>query len=99
MTAPAPGRLPLHHSAAADAVHRRGGVIRTIDALKSFDVIYVITQGGPGSARETMNIMLYQQAFSYYDLGYAGAITVVFFALIVAISLVLLVVREQARWQ
>lgn len=75
------------------------GVIRTIDALKSFDVIYVITQGGPGTASETLNIMLYQEAFAYYDLGYAGAITVVFFVLIVAISLVLLVVREQARWQ
>ncbi len=75
------------------------GVIRTIDALKSFDVIYVITQGGPGTASETINILLYQQAFAYYQLGYAGAITVVFFALILAITFVLLVVREQARWQ
>jgi multiple sugar transport system permease protein len=75
------------------------GVIRTIDALKSFDVIYVITQGGPGTASETINILLYQQAFAYYQLGYAGAITVVFFALILAITFILLVVREQARWQ
>ena len=74
-------------------------VIRTIDALKSFDVIYVITLGGPGTASETINIMLYQEAFAYYDLGYAGAITVVFFILIVAVSLGLLFVREQARWQ
>ncbi|HZS85086.1 MAG TPA: sugar ABC transporter permease [Stellaceae bacterium] len=75
------------------------GVIRTIDALKSFDVIYVITQGGPGTASETINIFLYQQAFAYYHLGYAGAVTVVFFILIIAVSLVLLAMRQRAKWQ
>ncbi|HEY6432467.1 MAG TPA: sugar ABC transporter permease, partial [Acetobacteraceae bacterium] len=74
-------------------------VIRTIDALKSFDVIYVITQGGPGTASTTMNIFLYQQAFSYYHLGYASAVVLVFFLLIVAISLVLLYLRRRAQWQ
>ena len=74
-------------------------VIRTIDALKSFDVIYVITQGGPGTASTTMNIFLYQQAFSYYHLGYASAVVVVFFAVILAISLVLLGLRQRAKWQ
>ncbi len=34
-------------------------MIRTIDAVKSFDIIYVITQGGPGTASETINIYLY----------------------------------------
>ena len=72
-------------------------VIRTIDALKSFDVIYVITVGGPGSASTTINIMLYQQAFSYYHLGYASAIVVVFFVLILAISYLLLAVRQKAQ--
>jgi len=74
-------------------------VIRTIDALKSFDVIYVITQGGPGNASTTINIFLYQQAFSYYHLGYGSAVVVVFFALILAISFVLLVLRQRAKWQ
>jgi multiple sugar transport system permease protein len=74
-------------------------VIRTIDALKSFDVIYVITVGGPGSASTTINIMLYQQAFSYYHLGYASAIVVVFFAIILAVSYALLAARQQSRWQ
>ncbi|MBU6497854.1 MAG: sugar ABC transporter permease [Rhodospirillales bacterium] len=74
-------------------------VIRTIDALKSFDVIYVITQGGPGTASETMNIFLYQEAFAYYKLGYASAVTLVFFALIVVISLVMLKLRQREKWQ
>ncbi len=74
-------------------------VIRTIDALKSFDVIYVITQGGPGSASTTINLFLYNEAFAYYHLGYASAVTIVFFALIVAVSLVLLMLRQRAQWQ
>jgi multiple sugar transport system permease protein len=55
--------------------------------------------GGPGSASTTINILLYQQAFSYYHLGYASAVVVVFFALILAISYALLAARQQARWQ
>jgi multiple sugar transport system permease protein len=57
----------------------------------------VITVGGPGNASTTINIMLYQQAFSYYHLGYASAIVVVFFALILAISYLLLAVRQNAQ--
>ncbi len=45
-------------------------IIRSIDALKSFDIIYAMTQGGPGTASETINIYLYNVAFSYYDIGY-----------------------------
>ena len=73
-------------------------VIRTIDALKAFDTIYVITQGGPGTASETINIYLYLQAFSFYNIGYASAITIVFFVLIVALALVLLYLRQKAKW-
>jgi multiple sugar transport system permease protein len=70
-------------------------VIRMIDALKTFDTIYVITLGGPGTASETINILLYQTAFAYYDLGYASAMVVVFFVLILLISLLLLRVRQR----
>jgi multiple sugar transport system permease protein len=70
-------------------------VIRTIDALKAFDTIFVISNGGPGTASETMNILLYLEAFSFYDMGYAAAITVVFFILILMISLVLFSVRQR----
>jgi len=71
-------------------------VIRAIDALKAFDLIFVITQGGPGTASETINILLYLQAFAYYDIGFASAIVVVFFVLIMAITLVLLRTRQKA---
>jgi multiple sugar transport system permease protein len=70
-------------------------VIRIIDALKTFDTIYVITLGGPGSASETINILLYQTAFAYYDLGYGSAMVVVFFMLILLISMLLLRLRQR----
>ncbi len=73
-------------------------IIRTIDALKAFDTIFVITQGGPGTASETINIFLYLQAFAFYKIGYASATVVVFFVLISLLSLALLHVRQRARW-
>jgi multiple sugar transport system permease protein len=73
-------------------------MIRTIDAVKSFDTIFAITQGGPGSASETINLYLYSVAFVYYDLGYGSAIAVVFFALIIALAAVLLYLRQRTLW-
>ena len=73
-------------------------MIRGIDAVKSFDVIFAITQGGPGSASETINLYLYSVAFIYYDLGYGSAIAVIFFVLIVALAAVLLYLRQRTLW-
>jgi multiple sugar transport system permease protein len=72
-------------------------IIRTIDALKAFDTIYVITQGGPGQASETINIFLYLQAFAFYNVGYASAVVVVFFILILGLAALLLWTRERVR--
>ncbi|MBV9567268.1 MAG: sugar ABC transporter permease, partial [Hyphomicrobiales bacterium] len=73
-------------------------MLRTIDALKVFDNIFVITQGGPGTASETINIFLYLQAFQFYKLGYASALVVVFFIIIVLLSLLLLYARQRSKW-
>lgn len=73
-------------------------VIRTIDAVKAFDTIFVISQGGPGTASETINLYLYLQAFAFYNVGNASAVVVVFFAIIIALALLLLHVRERAKW-
>jgi len=73
-------------------------MIRMIDAVKSFDIIYAITQGGPGSASETINLYLYSVAFTYYDVGYASAIAVVFFALIIVLAAMLLYLRHRTQW-
>lgn len=73
-------------------------VIRTIDSLKTFDTIYVISSGGPGTASETINLYLYLQAFAFYNIGNASAVVVVFFVLILAMAMLLLHVRQRAKW-
>ena len=73
-------------------------IIRAIDAVKSFDIIFVMTQGGPGTASETINIYLYLQAFSFFNVGHASAVVVVFFVIIVALAIVLLAAVERMRW-
>jgi len=73
-------------------------IIRTIDALKVFDIIFVISEGGPGTASETLNIFLYLQAFQFYKIGYASAVVVIFFVIIVALSLLLLYTRQKSKW-
>jgi len=73
-------------------------VIRTIDALKTFDTIYVITGGGPGTASETINLYLYLQAFAFYNIGDASAVVVVFFVIVLTLALLLLHVREKTKW-
>jgi multiple sugar transport system permease protein len=73
-------------------------MVRTIDAVKSFDIIFAMTQGGPGTASETINLYLYSVAFAYYDIGYGSAIAVIFFVLIVVLAAALLHLRQRTRW-
>jgi len=73
-------------------------MLRTIDALKAFDIIYASTQGGPGTASETINIFLYLEAFAYYKVGYASAVVIVFLVIIVICSLLMLYLRQKTLW-
>jgi multiple sugar transport system permease protein len=73
-------------------------LFRAIDALKTFDVIYVITQGGPANSTETINVLLFNQAFSYFNMGYASSMAVALFAIVMGASLVLIKVRRTAAW-
>lgn len=70
-------------------------MFRTIDALKVFDLIYVITAGGPGFDSETLYVYAYAQAFKYLDIGYGSAVIVVFTAIVAAASVVWIRARER----
>jgi multiple sugar transport system permease protein len=72
-------------------------LFRSVDALKSFDTIYVITRGGPAHSSETLNLYIYNQAFEYLHVGYSSALVVVFFCLVFAVSLVLINFRRRAQ--
>jgi multiple sugar transport system permease protein len=69
-------------------------LFRLIDALKTFDIVFVMTQGGPGGASETINVYLFNTAFSYFRMGMASSMVVVFFAIILGISLIVIRVRR-----
>ena len=85
--------LPLLRPALVVAV-----LFRSIDALKTFDVIFVMTQGGPANASETINILLFNQAFSYFNMGYAASMAVALFAVVMGASLILIKARRTAAW-
>lgn len=67
---------------------------RLIDALKTFDIIFVITQGGPGFASETLNLYAYAQSFQYQNLGYSASLLIVFFTIVVGSAVLLLRFRR-----
>ena len=73
-------------------------LFRAIDALKTFDIIFVMTQGGPANASETINILLFTQAFSYFNMGYASSMAVALFAVVMGASLILIKVRRTTTW-
>ena len=56
-------------------------VFRTIDALRVFDAIYVLTGGGPANATETLSIYAYRVLFQMLDFGYGSALAVVVLAI------------------
>ncbi len=85
--------LPLLRPALVVAI-----LFRAIDALKTFDIIFIITQGGPANSTETINILLFNQAFSYFNMGYASSMAVALFAIVMGASLVLIKLRRTAAW-
>lgn len=56
-------------------------VFRTIDALRVFDAIYVLTGGGPANATETLSIYAYKVLFQTLDFGYGSALAVAVLAI------------------
>ena len=61
-------------------------LMRLIDVVKTYDIIYATTGGGPSFATETINIYGYLNMFSYYRFGKAAAISVLFFIVVMAIG-------------
>ena len=62
-------------------------ILTTINSLKVFGQINVMTGGGPGTSSYVMVYYIYQTAFKYYRFGYASAVSVVLFLMIVALTL------------
>jgi multiple sugar transport system permease protein len=66
-----------------------------ISALKSYDLIYMLTQGGPGKATETISFYAYRLGFRFLDIGQAAAVSFVLLGVVIVLTLLLLrVMRE-----
>jgi raffinose/stachyose/melibiose transport system permease protein len=72
-------------------------LITMIGSFKAFDLVYVLTLGGPAHASEVLGTYLYKNAFNLNRMGYASAIAVVLLAFTVTLSLVQLRLQAPAR--
>jgi multiple sugar transport system permease protein len=72
-------------------------VLRSIDALKTFDIIFAMTGGGPGYASETLNIMGFKYSFEYFRMGQSSVILVVLFLIVFGCSLGIMKLRTAAE--
>jgi multiple sugar transport system permease protein len=63
-------------------------LLRTMDLLRVFDQVFILTEGGPGFATETISLYIYRTAFRFFDFGYAAAMSFVLLAITNVISVV-----------
>jgi multiple sugar transport system permease protein len=61
-------------------------LLRTMDALRLFDIVFVLTAGGPANATVTVSYYIYKVCRRFLDIGYAAAISLVVLAITVGVS-------------
>lgn len=61
-------------------------LMRTMDAFRTFDTIFVLTEGGPGNSTETLNIFLTHLGFKFFYTSRASAMALMMLAMIIAMS-------------
>ncbi|MFJ4224128.1 carbohydrate ABC transporter permease [Microbacterium sp. NPDC089695] len=71
--------------------------IRLVIALKVFDLVFVMTSGGPGQASTTTTYLIQQVALKEFDIGRASAITIVFAVIVTAVTLAVAAFARRAR--
>lgn len=57
-----------------------------VNSFKTFDLIYVITRGGPYRSSETLAVTMYRETFTMFNLGYGSAISVILSVIIIGVS-------------
>jgi multiple sugar transport system permease protein len=62
-------------------------ILRAIDALKTYDIIYAMTGGGPGYSSENLNILAFKYSFEYFRMGQSAVMLVFLFIVVMGFSL------------
>jgi multiple sugar transport system permease protein len=72
-------------------------LFRALDAFRIFDLVYMFTQGGPGTSTETASWYIYRLGFQFFQMGYASAVSYVILIIlsIVATIYIFLFLRER----
>ncbi|WP_304457976.1 carbohydrate ABC transporter permease [Alicyclobacillus sendaiensis] len=63
-------------------------ITSVIGSFQVFDTVYVMTQGGPGTATNVYNYYIFQQGFQFFHMGYAAALSVILFLVILLVTLI-----------
>lgn len=63
-------------------------IVVALKAFETFDIVQVLTQGGPGNASELLLFTLYRESFEYLRTGYGASVAVVFLFIVVALTLI-----------
>jgi len=73
-------------------------ILRSVDLLRFFDIIYITTMGGPGNASNTLNIYGFREGFELFDIGYASALMITLSAIVLGAVMVLTQARKRVAW-
>jgi multiple sugar transport system permease protein len=72
-------------------------LLRTMDLLRVFDQVFILTEGGPGFGTEMISLYIYRTAFRFFDFGYAAAMSFVLLLLTNVVSVVYLKLLQNER--
>jgi multiple sugar transport system permease protein len=73
-------------------------ILRSVDLLRFFDIIYITTQGGPGNASNTLNIYGFRVGFEFFNIGYASALMLTLTAIVFGVVLAFNRLRTTVAW-
>ena len=69
-------------------------ILRAIDALKTYDIIYSMTGGGPGYSSENLNVLAFKYSFEYFRMGQSAVMLVFLFIIVLLFSLLVMRLRR-----
>jgi len=72
-------------------------VLQVIWEFSSFDLVYLLTKGGPGNATLTLSLYIYRRAFAYRHIGYSCALATVLFVIIVFLIMVYFILAKRGE--
>tara|TARA_R110002049_G_scaffold4910_2_gene34445 strand:+ start:100 stop:1029 length:930 start_codon:yes stop_codon:yes gene_type:complete len=70
-------------------------IITTIGSFKVFDHIYLMTGGGPENGTLVLAYYIYQQGFEFFNIGYASALAIIMFVIVLSLTIVQLILRQK----